>query len=732
MSVLEKIRSRTGLLVGFTGVALLIFILQSALETGSSFFGSSQRTVGSISGKAVDVNELAAKVNEYVNNYQQSGQMVDDQTKQMIVDQAWATLVNERVIKPEFKKLGISVGEEELLDLMLVHPHSTLVQYFTDRQTGKIYPDFAKPDGSLDITKLNSFVQQMKPEQETSWSQMETQVTETRINEKYYNLIKKGMYVTSLEAKNEYNAQNTGYSVKFVSKKYFELADSTITVTDEELQSYYNENSELFQNEEEIRKIEYLVWESNPTDDDIKDIMKNMVDISNDFKSRTTPAEDSALMQAENENALIDIATVKKSAISPAMDTSILSNPVIGSVYGPYLENGMVKVSKLLKTGTVLDSSKVRHILLAYQGSGASQTVTRTKVQAKALADSLAGVLKKNVGSFAAFVKSYSDDNGKQMPGDKKETDDWMGKDGNYGWLNENSGFVEPFKKFGLESKKGEIGVVESNFGYHIMEVLDVSAGKSSNYQLATVSRKIQPSDNTVQKTFALATEFSGKNNTNELFTKAIEDQKLNKRIADNIKENDKNLSGIENPKELIRWVYNPETEKGTVSQAFSSGNRFIVACLTEIKLKGTLPFDLVKEDVSAKVKRDKKAKKFLDEFTAAGSSTIDALSTKMKLRVDTASNVLFSGFSLGNSGREDAVLGALSSIGKNKVSKPIKGEQGVYVVQVQAVNEKPVKDYKANQKNLMASFSSRVDYEVYNALRKMANIEDHKARFDF
>ena len=732
MSVLEKIRSKTGLLIGFTGVALLIFILQSALETGSSFFGSSQRAVGRIAGKDVDVNELSAKVNEYMANYQASGQMVDDQTKQMIVDQSWATLVNEKVIKPEFNKLGITVGEEELVDLMLVNPHSSLVQYFTDRQTGKIYPDFAKPDGSLDVSKINTYVQSLKPEQLGNWTQVENSVLETRINEKYYNLIKKGIYVTNLEAKNEYVAQNTSFSVKFVSKKYSEIGDSSITVTDEEVQKYYNENQDLFQNEEEVRKIDYLVWEATPSDEDIKDIMKNMLDVSNDFKTRKTPAEDSALMLAENENSIIDINTFKKSTLGSNFDSTFYTNPVIGNVYGPFIENGMVKVSKLLKTGSVLDSAKVRHILLAYQGSGASPTVTRSKEQAKKLADSLSESLKKPGSNFAALVKTYSDDGGKQMPQDKKETDEWMGKDGNYGWLNENSGFVEPFKKFGLEGTKGKIGVVESNFGYHIMEVLDVSAGKSSNYEFATISRKIQPSDNTLQKTFAQATEFSGKNNTTELFEKAIDKEKLNKRIADNIKENDKTISGIESPKELIRWVYNIETKKGNVSQAFSSGNRFIVACLNEIKEKGTLPLESVKEDVVTKVKREKKAEKFMSQIKAAGASDIISLSQKLKSTVDTASNVLFSGFSLGNYGREDAVLGAIASLKKNTISKPIKGEQGVYVVLVEKVNDKPVKDYKANQKNLMANMSSRVDYEVYNALRKMANIEDHKARFDF
>ncbi len=159
MSVLEKIRSKTGLLVGFVGLALVIFILQAAFDAGGNLFGTSDTSVGKIKGEDVDYNELKVKVDEFVANYSANGQQVDENTRGMIIDQAWSAIVNDRVLKTELNKLGIDVCEEELADLMLVHPHSYVNSYFTDRQTGRVYEQFSDTQGTLDIKKLNSFIQ---------------------------------------------------------------------------------------------------------------------------------------------------------------------------------------------------------------------------------------------------------------------------------------------------------------------------------------------------------------------------------------------------------------------------------------------------------------------------------------------------------------------------------------------------------------------------------------------
>ncbi|MEO8760559.1 MAG: SurA N-terminal domain-containing protein [Bacteroidia bacterium] len=731
MSVLEKIRNRTGLLVGIIAVALFIFVLEGAMNSGKTLFGTNERTVGTIAGKNIDYNEFQAKLNSAIQTYEQNGQKVDDATKQNLVDQVWNEFIANNVLKTNYKTVGVNVGDDELYDLMVTNPHQIVVGQLSDKQTGKAYPNFARPDGSLDPAKLAGFVQQMTPEQEAFWKKLENYVQDTRMAEKYNNLLKKGLYITEAEGKAEYEKQSTSYNVNFVAKRYATISDSAVKVTDEDIQKYYSNHTYLFQNPETTRKIDYVAFDAYATPEDIADIKKQMAEVAAEFKSKKTLSEDSALMQAENENNAVDIGLFKKNMISPEVDSSIFTAEK-GTVYGPFQENNLIKVVKLEGKVTLADSAKVRHILISYAGAGAAPEVKRSKEQAKKMADSLLAQLKKDPKLFAEYVKNYSDDGGKKMPPTKKEGETYMGKDGDYGWLTDKSGFVEPFKNFGLEGKKNELGVVESQFGYHVMEVMDVSKGTMTKYKLATIQRKIQPSEKTLNDINLKASEFAGKYNTTELFDKGLEEQKLNKRLADNIKEGDKQIPGLDNPKELIRWIYT--SKKGEVSTAYQFGNRFIVAKLTEIKEKGTAPLEQVKDEVTLKVKLDKKAEGFIKEFDAslAGSKTADDVASKMKTPAEKMDGLLFGSYSVTGLGKEDVMCGVVSALKPNTLSKALQGQNAVYVVYVAEKKPSQAAYSKAVQAAVNTSLSSRVDYEAFEAQKTLAGIEDHKARFDF
>ncbi|MHB8261216.1 MAG: SurA N-terminal domain-containing protein [Bacteroidia bacterium] len=731
MSVLQTIRNKTALLVGIIALAMIIFVLESALTSGRSLFGTNERTVGTIAGKNIDYNDFQAKLASAIQNYEQNGQKVDEQTKQNLVDQVWNEFIADDVLKVAYKKAGINVGEDELYDLMVTHPHQIVVSQLSDKQTGKAYPNFAKADGTLDPAKLAGFVQQMTPEQETYWKKVEDYVHDTRMAEKYNNLLKKGLYITEAEGRAEFEKQGTTYNVNYVAKRYNTLSDSAVKLSDDDIQTFYNNHSYLFKNPETTRKIDYVAFDAFATPEDIADINKQLKEIAGDWKNKKTLAEDSALMQSENDENKIDFGLFKKNMVSPEIDSSIFTADK-GTVYGPFQENRFIKVIKLEDKVDVLDSAKVRHILISYAGGGADASVKRSKAQAKKMADSLLTFLKKDLKLFPEYVKNFSDDGGKRMPPNKKEGETYMGKDGNYGWMSDKSGFVQAFKDFGLQGKKGELGVVESQFGYHIMEVLDVSKGKTLEYKLATIQRKIQPSDKTLNDINLKASEFAGKYNTTELFDKGIEEQKLNKRLADNIKEGDKQIPGMENPKELIRWVY--QAKKGDISTSFQFGTRFVVAKLSEVKEKGIAPLEQIKDELTLLAKKDKKAELFMKEFETnlSGVKNTNDLAQKMKLNVENMNGLVFSSYAVTGLGKEDAMCGAAGALKVNALSKPLKGQSAVYVM---CVTEKklPAGAYsKAIQNATNTGLSSRADYEASEALKTLAKIEDHKAKFDF
>ena len=220
---------------------------------------------------------------------------------------------------------------------------------------------------------------------------------------------------------------------------------------------------------------------------------------------------------------------------------------------------------------------------------------------------------------------------------------------------------------------------------------------------------------------------------TYESFLKAIEDEKLSKKVADNVKEGDKSIAGLESPKEVVKWMYNEKRKKGDVSEAFEVGNKFIVAALTEIRQKGILPLEFVSDQVEVKTKEKIKGDKIAADFNTKlqGIKDLEAFAQKAGLPVEKMDNLTFNTYSLPGAGREDKVIGTVVTMKQGALSKAIAGKNGVYVVIVDGVKEaSDLKNYQSLQNQLASNASSRVDYEVSDALRDAANIVDKKAKF--
>ncbi|MBP8034629.1 MAG: SurA N-terminal domain-containing protein [Bacteroidia bacterium] len=719
MSILEKIRSRTALLVGIIAFGLIAFILGDIINSGSALFTRQDNLLGIINGDKIEVTAFSTKVNEQIAQIQKQNPnaQVDEKMKEQIIESVWSQLINEKVLKVQYKKLGITVSDDELYDLMLVHPHQYVIQQLTDQQTGKVYEGLAKPDGTIDVVKLNQQVSSFNADQEKFWKQLEKSILEVRAAEKYNNLIKKGLYITSAEAKDAFIAQNKQVNAAFVMKRYTDVSDSTVKVSEDEISAYYNKHQNDYKVSEPSRKIEYVAYDVMPSKADYEALLKDAQRVTEEFKTKTTPAEDSSYIAQESEGGAISIANYGKKNMIIA-DSTVFTAPK-GTVYGPYTEGTFLKVYKLSDIKSIADSAKVRHILIGLQ-SQRTQT-QRTPEVAKRIADSLLVLLKAKTVKFDTLVKTMSDDMGS------------LDKGGDYGWFDENKGFVDPFKNAGLQGTVGNITVVPTQFGFHIIEVLNVSKTRHNSYTVAQISKLIAPSSETAQEYYKIASDFSGKNQTADAFNKAIETDKLNKRIAENIKEGDKALPGLEGAKDLVRWVY--KSKKGEISPVFEFKDRYIVAQLVAVKEKGIAPLEDVKDDVTAKAIRDKKADAFIKEFeTKAGASkSIDDIASKMGLTAEKADNLTFSAYNVAAIGREDALIGTATSMKAGATSKAIKGDNGVFVVNVASVNE-PVlpKDFKGKQQEIERMNNGRVDYEMFDALKEKANIEDHRGKFDF
>ncbi len=717
MNILESIRKRTALLVGIVGLALVIFILESLLGSGSTIFTGDVNTVGVVAGKKIDRNEFYAKVEGQLNMIRQKKQSndIDDETRRQVVDYIFQAYISDNVIKPQYAKLGLSVSEDELYENMIINPAQTVVQRLTDPNSGKVYEQLAAPDGSLDKNKFRQFVSGASGEMELFVKQMEEDVTNTRLAEKYAMLVRKAIYVTNAEAKQMYAMQNTKLNVSIAMKRYDEVSDSLVKVSEEDIKKYYNENKHKYVNDETNRKIEYVAFNIVPSESDIAAIEKDAQRVAEGFKNKTT-AEDSAYIMMESENGSITIQDfTKKNMI---IKDSTVYTDAVGTVYGPYNEGAYFKVYKLQKVNTLADSAKVRHILIGTMDMKTNQP-KRSMEAAKKTADSLIALIKDKKVTFDTLVKTMSDDLGS------------IEKGGDYGWFTEDIGFVEPFKNAGLMGVKGNITPVETQFGIHIIEVLDVSSTSHKSYRLAQIFKPIAPSEETNKNIFNEAKQFAGENSSADAFDKAVEAKKLSKRIADNLKENDYTIPGMQSARDLVRWVFT--AKKGEVN-LFTYNDKHLVVKVSSIKEKGFLPLEDVRDEVVIGATEKKKAEYILNEFKtkAAGATSVEDIASKLAVEVVKQENLTPESRNIMGIGIDNVVTGTAAGIKQGIVSKPLVGDMGVFVLKVNSAEAAPApSDYKAQKMQLEQMIAYKADGDAYNALKQKANIENYTGRFE-
>ncbi|HRG58419.1 MAG TPA: peptidylprolyl isomerase [Bacteroidia bacterium] len=699
MTLLTKIRNRSGLLVTIIAIALLIFILESALESRKGLSASDRSKIAVINGKDVSIEEFQNKLDQAESNQKAQSQKstIDENTRENLRSQVWNQILLEYVVKPRYEKIGVAVSEDELFDMVQgKDPHPQIKQAFTDQKTNQFNP----------VNVIN-FLKNMEKDEtgdtKNRWIVFEQAIKEERISQKYTAMVKKGLYVTKAEAKRNYIGSTKTANILYIAKKYTDIPDSTITVNEDDLKKYYNENKNKYKQKETVRVIDYVEFNVTPSGEDRKLLAESLEKLKAEFAVAEVDSD------FVNQNSDVRYSDKYIGSTSGFMFFDSLSRSPLGTVVGPYPEGNLFKIAKLSGTKMWPDSVKARHILLKVEDGKLAQ--------AKERADSLIKAIKGGK-KFDDLAKVFSKDPGSGAKG------------GDLGWFKEGM-MVKPFNDACFNGKKGELQVVESQFGVHLIEVTD--KGKEAKRLLVSVvERASTPSSSTYQYFYGKASEFAGKNNNKELFEKSAKEQGLNKRSAEYLRETDRNFNGIENAREVVRWAYNAKIDE--VSPVFQVGEKYLVAMLTKIKEKGTLPLDAVKDQVEIEAKKQKKAEKYIAEFEAnmKSSTSIEQLAQKMNLPIETASNQSFINGVFGNFGREASIMGAAYGSKVKVLSKPSKGDNAVFVFIVTNFTEAPasVDNYKSNASNVTSAVRQRVDYEIFEALKDKADIEDRRAVF--
>ena len=333
-----------------------------------------------------------------------------------------------------------------------------------------------------------------------------------------------------------------------------------------------------------------------------------------------------------------------------------------------------------------------------------------TGVNAESISDSLKNVLKSGT-SFSKLAKEFSQDPGSANQG------------GDLGWFVEGK-MVAEFNNVCFDSKVGETSIVNTQFGTHLIQVTNISA-RSKKVKLVFLDRNIVASNDTYQKIFTQAGKFAAETSSQTQFNENVINQNLTKRIADNILESTENISGLESPREMVRWAY--DSKIGQVSDVMEFGNKFVIATLNEIKEEGLVKLDDVRDQVAALVRNNKRGKIISDQLRNLDLNTI---STDFNSKIKKAEGIMFNNINIPSLGDEPNFIGACYALDEGEVSDPIIGTSSVYVIRVDQIIESPDGDYSSILNQIKTNLQNRVNLDVYNALEELADIEDNRFKF--
>lgn len=706
MATLQKIRNR-GVFIGIIiGGALLAFIAGDALKSGGSLLANSRNEMAEIAGESVNIRDFQNRFNHSIEvNKLMSGQnSIPSEQIEQLREQVWQQMVQEMVMNQEYSELGISVSSEELFDMVQGRNIDPTIRQLFQNENGTINKEqvvstlkqlIAAPDGTP---------------QKAYWLNIEEAISTQRTLTKYNSLIQKGLYVPTAMVKNLADRGSKKADFNYIVKSYNLIPDSTIAVSDAEVKEYYNNHMDFFK-QSESRKIDYVTFLVEPSTEDFQYTEKWIGDLKADFSS-----ESNAIQFVElNSDTKFNPYFFKKDEITNQELSDFAFSAQKGDVFGPYFENETYKLAKLQEVKMLPDSVKARHILI--------RPVNGDFNAAQAKADSLK-VLISNGANFAELAKANSADQGSAING------------GDLGWFTQGK-MVQPFNDAAFNSKLNEVTVALTQFGAHVIQV--TNRGKEvAKVQLAIVDRKVEPSQKTYQTIYAQARKFAGENQTKESFFKAISEQKLQRRNA-NLKRETKDIPGLENSRDLVRAAYNAEDMENILlnnekSGVFEFGNKFVIALLSDIKEEGFASVQDVASTIKREIRKDKKADQMVAEMTKSGSDAQSLLSIAQKenLEVKTASGISFQSFQIPGAGIEPKVISTASLTEKGKISAPIKGNQGVYMLLVTNVSEDEITDdtLEVFKNRLEQGYQYRTNYQAFQALKDNANVIDKRYKF--
>lgn len=701
MGVINKIREKTGLAVGIIAVGLGLFVVGGdLLGPSSTLLGNSRNEVGEIAGNTISLEEFQAKVEELAFNHSLStGRNPNADEMYTIRQQAWDMLVNKYAYENEFSTLGITVSDDEVVDMVQGNNISPEIrQAFTNPETGE-----------FDRDQVTSYLQNlgnMPPQQQAAWYNFENTLAPARLLLKFDNLFLKTNYVTTEEARREYQQANKVAEVKYLYIPYYSVSDSSVAVTDNELQKYLDEHKQEYQRSRS-RSLKYVTFPVVPSGADTAAVLEEI----NQLKAQLLESRNDSLLARANTDGATPFRTYTPDQLPAALNDSIKSMEE-GQIVGPILANDqytLYKLSDISEGKTAY--ARASHILFK-----ADDDTEAAKNAARQEARRILNEIKKGA-SFAEMARIHG-------------TDGTASRGGDLGWFPEGR-MVEPFENAVFKASKTGLlnDVVETDFGFHI---IDVTAVKNNTvYKIAIIEKDIIASDDTRNQAFREADLFALSAENLQQFEANANERGYTIAQAQNITPAARRINTLADARNLVIWLFN-EAKTGKVSEVFDLENEYVVAVMTGEQPEGVAQLETVKLDLTTKVKNQKKAAIIIDQLTAK-SGTLDEISEQMgdDASVYTMSDLKLSSNALTGVGIAPVAVGKAFAMQPGGRTEPIPADNGVVLLETISITDAPEQtDYTTYQNQLSQRRQSRIAFALADAIKEFAKIEDERYKF--
>lgn len=697
MAVLNKIRQRSVFLIIIIALALFSFVLADVIRNGGFSSSKSQTTVATVNGKDIPRQEFAEKVDAY------QRQVGPNVSSTQAMNTVWEQQLRTTLLSEQYEALGLTVENDELNDALNLG--------LADN------PTFQDENGFYSEAKLQEYVASIKsnPTLYTQWTTYINDIKNGILEAKYMNMVKGGLVSTLAEGEQQYRFENDKINIEYVYMPYSSVTDDEVPVTDAEIQKYINDHPKEFEVDPQV-DIQYVSFSEAPSEADITEAENNLAallapsknEFGEDVPAFSSVENNEEYINANSDQQYVDRWTYTKNLTAPLKDT--VSGMISGDVFGPYKVDNTYRLSKVVATRQLPDSVKSRHILIPV-GLNPTDSISRTDVQAKKTADSILAIVKRNNSKFPELVTAMSSDNGSIENG------------GRYDWYTYNT-MVAPFRDFTFEGKTGDIGIVKTQFGYHVIEI-EGQKNPQRVAKIATIVKEIEASETTLNETFSEAANFEVAAQKN--WDDAIASQDLQAKPVNKIGELDANIPGIGQNRRIVNWAFNEDTEVGDVTKE-KTDTGYVIVQLTRKSEEGLMSVADASAKVTPILRNKKKAEILRDKATG---NTLQEVASSAGVTVQNATALTMAAPTIPGAGTEPAVVGAAFGTEEGQATGLINGKQGVYKVRVLKKTPAPeLQNYASFAKEANDAVIPQMNNNVYQALKKSAKIEDNRATF--